>query len=138
VVSDELGTKRTCPSCGARFYDLQKTPIVCPKCDTNFVAEAVLPSKADGPAPRHKAAPKAVEKEEVDDIEDNDTLVSLEDLDDDADDADDDETAGIEDVELDDDDDDDTADVFLDDDEEEGDAGVGDLIGGGKPGEDEV
>ncbi|MBC7101759.1 MAG: TIGR02300 family protein, partial [Parvibaculum sp.] len=28
----ELGTKRDCPSCGAKFYDLNKNPVVCPKC----------------------------------------------------------------------------------------------------------
>jgi uncharacterized protein (TIGR02300 family) len=32
VVKLEWGTKRTCQSCLARFYDLQKSPIVCPKC----------------------------------------------------------------------------------------------------------
>ncbi len=26
------GAKRVCPSCGARFYDLNRTPIVCPVC----------------------------------------------------------------------------------------------------------
>ena len=29
----ELGMKLTCSSCGARFYDLNHTPAVCPKCD---------------------------------------------------------------------------------------------------------
>ena len=24
------GSKRVCPSCGARFYDLSRTPIICP------------------------------------------------------------------------------------------------------------
>ena len=28
------GTKRVCPSCGARFYDLSRTPIVCPVCQS--------------------------------------------------------------------------------------------------------
>jgi uncharacterized protein (TIGR02300 family) len=28
------GTKRVCPSCGARFYDLNRTPIVCPVCQS--------------------------------------------------------------------------------------------------------
>lgn len=28
----EWGTKRSCTTCGARFYDLNKEPIVCPKC----------------------------------------------------------------------------------------------------------
>jgi len=29
-----LGTKRVCVACSARFYDLTKTPAVCPKCGT--------------------------------------------------------------------------------------------------------
>ncbi len=32
------GTKRVCTNCAARFYDLDKKPVVCPKC------EAVLPA----------------------------------------------------------------------------------------------
>ncbi|MBM3647264.1 MAG: TIGR02300 family protein [Alphaproteobacteria bacterium] len=32
VVKASWGTKRTCQSCGARFYDLNKGPIKCPKC----------------------------------------------------------------------------------------------------------
>ncbi len=27
------GLKHTCPGCGALFYDLQKNPVVCPKCN---------------------------------------------------------------------------------------------------------
>jgi uncharacterized protein (TIGR02300 family) len=38
----ELGTKRVCPSCSARFYDLQKRPIECPKCSFEFEPEALL------------------------------------------------------------------------------------------------
>ena len=30
----ELGTKRACARCGARFYDLLQSPIACPKCGT--------------------------------------------------------------------------------------------------------
>jgi uncharacterized protein (TIGR02300 family) len=140
VVSDELGTKRTCPSCGARFYDLNKDPITCPKCAQAFVAEPLLPSKADGPVAKPKSVPKPVERDDdEDDLEDTGTLVSLDDLDEDGDDADD-ETAGIEDVDLGDDGDDDDGDVFLEEEEEEGGAGVVDIIGGGsaKPGDDEV
>lgn len=28
----ELGQKMTCADCAARFYDLNRTPILCPKC----------------------------------------------------------------------------------------------------------
>jgi uncharacterized protein (TIGR02300 family) len=30
------GSKRVCQSCGARFYDLGRTPIVCPACQTVY------------------------------------------------------------------------------------------------------
>jgi uncharacterized protein (TIGR02300 family) len=41
LVKADLGTKRVCPSCGARFYDLQKRPIECPKCAFAFEPEAL-------------------------------------------------------------------------------------------------
>ena len=34
MAKPELGTKRLCGNCSAKFYDLNKTPIVCPKCHT--------------------------------------------------------------------------------------------------------
>jgi uncharacterized protein (TIGR02300 family) len=30
--SMELGSKRTCAGCGGRFYDLNRSPGICPKC----------------------------------------------------------------------------------------------------------
>ncbi len=38
------GTKRQCMKCGARFYDLKRTKIVCPNCDAPF--KMVAPPKA--------------------------------------------------------------------------------------------
>ena len=35
----EWGLKRLCLSCGARFYDLQREPIVCPACGAAYVAD---------------------------------------------------------------------------------------------------
>jgi len=32
----EWGKKRKCLNCAAKFYDLNKDPIVCPKCNTVF------------------------------------------------------------------------------------------------------
>jgi uncharacterized protein (TIGR02300 family) len=40
VAIPDLGNKRTCPSCGARFYDLKKNPAVCPKCGAKVKADA--------------------------------------------------------------------------------------------------
>ena len=50
----ELGTKRQCQNCGAKFFDLNKDPIVCPKCGTVFQG-----------APRARAAAKAEEEEDT-------------------------------------------------------------------------
>ena len=36
MTKPELGTKRLCANCSARYYDLNKTPIACPKCGTPF------------------------------------------------------------------------------------------------------
>ena len=41
----EWGTKRTCQSCGAHFYDLRKDTIICPKCGATYDPEAVLKSR---------------------------------------------------------------------------------------------
>ncbi len=41
MAKPELGLKRQCMSCGAKFYDLSKNPIVCPKCGTVFQASAL-------------------------------------------------------------------------------------------------
>ena len=136
VVKAELGTKRTCPSCAVRFYDLMKNPIVCPKCGANFVAASVLPSKGDMPTMPPMPKPREIEADdpEVADVE----LVSLEDAE--APDVADDETAGIEDVDL----GEETAgaesedDTFLVEEEEEGDGMSGLLDSpGGKEHEEE-
>ena len=34
------GTKRTCQACEVRFYDLARSPIVCPLCATHFTPPA--------------------------------------------------------------------------------------------------
>ena len=98
MVKAELGTKRTCPNCAARFYDLLNSPIVCPKCGTSFVAAAILPSKGDFPGaaapPPPKPRPIEADQAAPSDVE----LVSLEDAE--EPDVPDDETAGIEDVDL--------------------------------------
>lgn len=30
------GTKRVCQDCAARFYDLGRAPVICPKCGTEY------------------------------------------------------------------------------------------------------
>jgi len=65
VAKPEWGTKRTCQSCGARFYDMRRAPIVCPKCNAVYDPEAVLKTRrgrapvAEKPAPT-RPPPKVV------------------------------------------------------------------------------
>jgi uncharacterized protein (TIGR02300 family) len=64
VVKPEWGTKRTCPKCSTRFYDLEKTdPITCIECGAAFEADTILKSKQPLP---YDAPKKEVEKEKVD------------------------------------------------------------------------
>lgn len=41
MAKPELGAKHQCQACGARFFDLNRSPIVCPKCGTIFQGAAV-------------------------------------------------------------------------------------------------
>jgi uncharacterized protein (TIGR02300 family) len=75
VSKPEWGTKRTCQSCGAHFYDLRKDTIVCPKCGTTYDPEAVLKSrrgrvveKLTPVKPVVEPEPKAEEETESEDI----------------------------------------------------------------------
>ena len=59
MVKPEWGTKRTCPKCGTRFYDLTKEdPVVCINCNNQWTPEAVLKSKQPLPfdAPKKETA----------------------------------------------------------------------------------
>ena len=60
MAKPEWGSKRICPSCGTRYYDLLRDPIVCPKCSTPFDPEALLKARRARPA-----APVAKELEPV-------------------------------------------------------------------------
>jgi uncharacterized protein (TIGR02300 family) len=65
LIKPELGTKRVCPSCSARFYDLQKRPIECPKCSFEFEPEALLKQRrARLPEEVKEKAQAATEDEE--------------------------------------------------------------------------
>lgn len=68
----EWGTKRQCPKCSTRFYDLgNDNPVICISCAQKFKPEVVLKSK------QHQielvAQPK--EKEEESDILDDEEIL---------------------------------------------------------------
>lgn len=94
MAKPEWGTKRICPNCGARYYDLRKDPPVCPSCGTTFDPEALLKSRRARPAPVEEVVKKAPadtedEEETVDagdgELEEADDEVAVDDLDEDAD-----------------------------------------------------
>jgi chromosome partitioning protein len=50
MIKAEWGTKRTCPKCGVRFYDLTKDePVECIECGNQWTPEPVLKSKQPMP-----------------------------------------------------------------------------------------
>lgn len=55
----ELGMKLTCESCGARFYDLNKQPGICPKCGTANARPVIFKASRGRPAEEKIAAQKA-------------------------------------------------------------------------------
>ena len=45
MANPELGAKQICPNCQAKFYDLNRRPAHCPKCDHEFDPEEVVKSR---------------------------------------------------------------------------------------------
>ncbi len=72
MANPEWGTKRICQNCGTKFYDLQREPIVCPKCQTEFDPEAFLKTRRSRPAvaaDKEHVPAAAIEDAEVEDAE---------------------------------------------------------------------
>jgi uncharacterized protein (TIGR02300 family) len=72
VVKPEWGTKRTCPKCGTRFYDLEKDdPVTCIECGTAWEPDPILKSKQPLPfdAPKKEAPEKDVDADLSDDLD---------------------------------------------------------------------
>lgn len=68
MADPKLGTKQVCPSCEAKFYDLNRRPAVCPKCHYGFdPADEVV--QATKTKIRAKAAEDAVPDDEDEDEE---------------------------------------------------------------------
>ena len=113
------GTKRTCQngSCGSRFYDLGRDPIVCPVCGSSYVIARgpVEPEREERRAVR-KPDPVVGPAAEVE-VEAEDALVDVEGGDEALADAEDD--------------------TFLEE-EEDGGGDVTAIIGGGTEGDDET
>jgi uncharacterized protein (TIGR02300 family) len=137
VAKPELGGKRLCNSCGARFYDLNKDPIVCPKChtvlelaaasararpDTTTTARAIKPAAEEEVVAPEVADAEFVPLEEVDAeaqgkmTADGDVIGGAEEAEDEAEEEVELEHAGLSDA------------AFIEE-QEEGDEDVADIIG---------
>jgi uncharacterized protein (TIGR02300 family) len=109
----ERGTKRICQSCAAKYYDLNRAPILCPKCQAEFDPAAGVKLRSDTSYKAHGGRAKSVfgrtnaadrseaatsetehgelaedgeEKPEVDDDDNEDAVEDVAELGDDSDD----------------------------------------------------
>ena len=130
MAKPELGIKRLCAGCGAKFYDLNKDPIVCPKCSTVF---EVAPSAR--PRPDAVRAPVAAEEEAAAPEMAEAEFVSLEEADKETEGAKPAALEGDEDVEVEDEPMDDGAFIVPEEEEEED---VTDIIGEGRENDEET
>ncbi len=107
MAKPELGAKRQCQNCSTKFFDLNRDPIVCPKCAAVFQALPVARSAS-------RAAPVARDEVDPEAETPGAELVSLED----AEPGEKVEAVSEEDIEVEDAQADDT---FLEEEEEEND-----------------
>jgi uncharacterized protein (TIGR02300 family) len=91
MAKPELGLKRTCVACGAKFYDLTKSPAVCPKCGTEQPPEQPRNRRPSGAAALEEKAKKRpvpaaadAEEAELEDVEAEEAIEDAEELEDDA------------------------------------------------------
>ncbi len=97
MAKPELGSKRQCQACGAKFFDLNKDPIVCPKCGTVFQGAAAMrvrPVAKEDEEDAEMVAPAGVDIVSLDEVEAGEekaaeTVVEDIDVEDDAADAED-------------------------------------------------
>ena len=86
----EWGIKRICPSCGIKYYDFDKTPITCPKCNFEFDPDLLLKSrKGRGISNKVEESEKSRieasednflnEEKEIDEVNENDGILEIDD-----------------------------------------------------------
>jgi uncharacterized protein (TIGR02300 family) len=117
----ELGNKHQCQNCGAKFFDLNNDPIVCPKCGTVFQVAAAARARPAAKAEEEEedtevATPAGVEVVSLDEVEAGEEKAAAEPV--------------VDDIDVEDDAEDDTADDPFLEEEEEDDDDVTNLIDG--------
>ncbi len=93
MAKPDLGAKRQCQSCATKFYDLNKDPIVCPKCGSIFQVVALARAASrDDEKEEAEIEKKGVDTVSLDEVEAEENAAEVIDVDDDVeieDDADD-------------------------------------------------
>ena len=93
MVDPKLGTKRQCEACEAKFYDLNKQPVTCPKCGHHYDPMAAAVDQK--PVAQIEPTAEAKTEDNDDTLKDDDDALSLEDIVEDDSDDDDDEDEAI-------------------------------------------
>jgi uncharacterized protein (TIGR02300 family) len=116
VAKPELGAKHQCQNCGAKFFDLNKDPIVCPKCATVFqgASARARPTAKPDEEESDLASPAGVDMVSLDEVEAGEEKAA---------------EPAVDDIEVEDDSEDAPDDPFLEE-EEEDDDDVSNLIDG--------
>lgn len=87
MVKPEWGTKRGCPKCGTRFYDLgNDEPVTCINCGFAWEPEPILKSKQPLPFEAAKTTEKPEPETEDNDLGDEDLDIADDDEESSADD----------------------------------------------------
>ncbi|PKU23417.1 TIGR02300 family protein [Telmatospirillum siberiense] len=60
MAKPEWGAKRTCQSCSARFYDMARSPIICPKCGATVEPEVTFKARRQSAPVAEAKAPAVV------------------------------------------------------------------------------
>lgn len=96
---EEWGTKRLCPQCATRFYDLTNDPMTCPACGASFTVESLTANGRGRGVVSEKASARGSDQDNVLDSDDDlDADSSDGDLDDDLLEDDDDDNVSLDDI----------------------------------------
>ena len=84
----EWGIKRVCPSCSIKYYDFNKDPIICPKCEFKFDPDLLLKSRKgrsiatkteDSPISNNAKEEEITLEEDINSIENNEEILEIDD-----------------------------------------------------------
>ncbi len=85
MAKPELGAKRQCQSCATKFYDLNKDPIVCPKCGAIFHAAPLARVVAAAAEEEGEIEKEGVDTVSLDEVEGAEGKADVIDVDEDVD-----------------------------------------------------